>query len=399
MAVRNLRRNRRSALLTAIIVAVATWTIVFFWGMTDRAWHTFLTAQIQLDTGDLQVSRAGYHEDPNLSLAFPANRSQTLQVTLAEDTAVKAVSPRLSVEGLLQSAYGTKGVQVRAFDPAMERQVTLLAQTVNEGRFLAQAGEIVLGQKLAEQLDVRLGERVVLQTSGLARTRSKGFRLVGMLYTGVVMMDQSFAYIGLQDTLALTEAPGPTEIVLALNPGANAARAQARLQGGLGVEVEVMTFAMLNPMIYNMISYSTFEMMLWMAILAALAGFGVANTILFSVMQRTRQFGIMLGLGMKPKRLARMVTLESLLTTVIGFIIGAAAGLGVNFYLETVGFNLQAYTDAFPALGMPQVLYSKADVAHALYAFAILILTALVSARYPARRVVKLEPTEAMKFA
>lgn len=398
LAMRNLVRNRRATFVTSAIVAVAAWSMIVLWGFTDGSMNTVIRSQIELDTGDLQIHHAGYLNDPNLELAISDSQYESFVSALAQNSAIKSFSPRLKTEGLLQSAYGTKGVEIRGVEPGLETHVTILDQAIIEGHFLENAGEIVFGKKLADQLDVRLGEKVVLQAQGLVRTRSKGFRLVGVMNTGLALMDQSMTFITLDDALTLTDTQGPTEIALTLTSGSDAGHVQAQLQNQLGQNVEVVTFAMLNPMLFDMIRYSNAEMVIWMAILGLLAGFGVANTILFTVLQRTREFGIILALGLKPKQLARLVTVESLLTTFIGFALGAVIGLGINVYLEQVGFNLSAYSDAFPAIGMPQVLYSKADWLHVLYAFIIVILTALISARYPAKRATQLEPTEAMKI-
>lgn len=398
LAVRNLVRNRRQTALTVAIVAFGTWTIIVLWGFTEGTTDTMIRAQVSLDTGQLQVHRAGYLDDPNPALAFSSSQAQRVQATLAQRPEVVGAAARLVAEGLLQSAYGSQGVVVRGLDPNAEPRVTQLAQAVVEGHFLEGPGQMLLGSALAKQLDVRLGERVVLQAQGVSRTRSKGFRVVGLLSVGLPLIDEGMAFAALGDVQALTEASGPSEYALALASGASPEAVRDALAAALGADVQISTFFDLNPLVGAIAQIGQVRMIPLMAILAALAGFGVANTMTFTVLQRIREFGVMLALGLRPKQLARLITVESALTGMVGFLIGAALGYALNLYLQREGINMRFYSEAFPDLGMPHTLYSKVAWWHALYGWVVVMLMALVAARAPARRAARLEPTEAMRY-
>ncbi len=397
LAFRNMRRNRRRTGLTMGIVAVATWAMIALWGLTDGSIQSMIHAQTTLDTGGLQLHPAGYLDDPDLELAFPPAELERLTGDLVDRPEVRAVSPRLTLEGLLQSAYGSQGVSVRGLDPSRETQVTELHERIVSGRFLRDGGEVVLGATLAQRLDVRLGERVVLQVQGLNRPHSQGFRLVGIVSTGLSPLDQFTAFITLGAAQGLTEVAGAVELAVGLHPGADAEALDLTLEAELG-SVEVSTFFDLNPIIADSLDLQAYENLLWMGLIALLAGFGVANTVTFTVLERMREFGVMLSLGLRPKQLRRLITLESVFVSGMGFLLGAAAGYGFNLYMERVGIDMGDYMGAFPDIGFPTVMYSKADWTHVFYSFLIVVLTAMIAARYPARRAAKLEPTEAMRY-
>jgi len=380
------------------IVALGTWSIVVIWGLTDGSIDSMLDAQISLDTGSLQVHQQGYLDDPNLDAAFSSPQLEKLDAIMKRYGQIKHLSTRLTTEGLLKSAYGSQGVTIRGVNPFMESRVTEVAQNMVDGRYLIDPSEILLGRSLAEKLDVRLGERVVLQAQGLKRTRSQGLRLVGIIHTGLTMLDQGAVFVHLEDAQFLTEVQGASEIAVSLNTGVDVQAFSNMLQAVMGDEVEVSSFYDLNPIVTDFVKISQFEMMPTMLLLAVLAGFGVANTITFTVLKRMREFGVILSLGLRPKQLSRMIMLESLFISGIGFAIGAILGYGLNFYLQQVGIDYGFYNDVFPDISMPQVLYAKVMLSHGLYALAVVVLTALVAARYPARRAAKLEPTEAMCF-
>lgn len=379
------------------IVALGTWAIVVLWGITEGFYKTMIDAQVRLDTGDLQIHRAGYLEDPDLAKALSEDEIKELQVVLQTQREVKAFSVRLVFEGLLKSPYGATGVEVRGVEPSRETQVTAIAQEIAEGRFLSGTGEIVLGRVLARDLDVRLGERVVLETQGLKKPASQAFRVVGIVATGLPKLDRAVAWITLEDAQALAGLQGATGIAIALRPGSSSERVAHALQRALPEGVRASTLLEINPLLANLIKISFIEMTPTMLILALLAGFGVANTVMFTVLERTREFGVLIALGLKPRRLARMVLLESVLASGLGFGAGALVGCAINAYLARYGFDLGFYADAFPDLGMPRVIYAATSGWYWLYGLVIVVFTALAAAWYPARRAAKLEPTEAMR--
>ncbi len=397
LAWRNLGRNRRRTALMVAIVALGTWAIVVLWGVTEGFYKTMIDTQIRLDTGDLQIHRAGYLEDPDPANALGESDLQTITAQLTAERTVRAFSKRLKLEGLLRSAYGATGVEIRGVELPSETQVTQIARTIAVGRFLSGAGEIVLGRPLARDLDVRLDERVVIEAQGLKKPASRAFRVVGIVSTGLALLDRATVWISLEDAQALAGLPGATEIALALVPGASPERVADALRTTLDERYSVETILELNPLIASLIKISYIEMTPTMLILALLAGFGVANTVMFTVLERTREFGVLIALGLKPKRLARLVLSESVLASGIGFALGALTGYAVNGYLALYGMDLGFYADAFPDLGMPRVIYAATSGWYWLYGMVVVVLTALVAGWYPARRAAKLEPTEAMR--
>ena len=399
LAWRNLGRNRRRTALMVAIVALSTWAIVFFWGVTEGFYKTSIDAQIRLDTGDLQVHRAGYLDDPGLEKALREDELLALTKTLEARPEIRALSERLSLEGLLKSPYGVAGVGIRGVQLPNETRVTEIVRAVVEGRFLRGPGEAVLGQALARDLDVRLGERVVLEARGLRKPASRAFRVVGTISTGLPSLDRGLVWIPLEDAQALAglRDAGATGIAIALQRGTSAERAARKLRSSLGRDYSVSTILELNPLIASIIKISYIEMTPTMLLLALLAGFGVANTVMFTVLERTREFGVLLALGFRPRRLGRLVIAESLLASGLGFALGALGGYAVNGYLALYGIDFSFYSDAFPDLGMPHVIYAATSGWYWLYGIAVVVLTALIAAWLPARRAAKLEPTEAMR--
>lgn len=396
LAWRNLGRNRRRSILMISIVALGAWSIVVLWGITEGFFVTMVDSQVELDIGDLQIHKAGYLDDPKLENSITEAELITLETSLASSR-VSQASPRLILEGLLKSSYGATGVQIRGFDPHLESQVTSLHETVIEGSYLNDTGQILIGKALANNLDVRLNERIVVTAQSIDGPSSKAFRAVGFFASGQAILDNNIAVISLEDAQALAEVTGVTEIALRLPSGSASKRIAQDLREALGRAYSVSGLFDLNPLLEDIIRVNYIELIPIMLILSLLAGFGVANTVMFTVIERTREFGVMMAVGLKPKQLSRLVLLESVVASGIGFIVGAGIGYALIWYLATFGMDMSMYTELIPEFGVPSKVYAVTSGWYWIYGLTVVVLTAIVAAWYPARRVTRLDPTEAIR--
>jgi len=397
IAWRNLGRNRRRSLLMIAIVALGTWSIVVLWGITEGFFKTMIDAQVRLDVANLQIHKEGYLDDPATENGIEENALTQLREAINGIEGTHA-SPRLKIEGLIKSSYGSTGVEVRGISPSEEMKVTQLQDALVEGAYISNSSEIMMGRTLADSLDVRLGENVVLQVQGADRPEAKGFRLVGLLSTGITSLDRGTALISLDAAQELTGLDGATEIAIALNQSFREQNVKQQLNQLLGENYTISALMDLNPLLRDLMRVNYIEMIPIMLILSLLAGFGVANTVMFTVLERTREFGVMMAVGLKPQKLSRLILFESVLTSLMGFAAGAFIGYLFIWYLSAYGLDFSSFVDIFPELGMPHVIYAARSGWYWLYGLTVVFLTALVAAWYPARKATSLEPMEAIRY-
>ncbi|MCD5408936.1 ABC transporter permease, partial [Candidatus Bipolaricaulota bacterium] len=246
LAWRNLWRHPQRTALMISIVAFGSFCIIVVWGVTDGWLKTMTHAQISLDQGDLKVFSAGYRQDPVPGKGlFP----EALARAWAEVGKIPGANaaPRLVLFGMLRSAYGAQGVEIRGVDPIQEPQVTELDRRIVEGDWLSGPGQLLLSTTLAKELDVRLGERVVLLAQGERGPASQAFVVVGLYSSGFPRLDRATVLVPLEEARALSGYPGATELVVRLSGGRR--EAVARLQAALGEDYEVAGFFELNPMV------------------------------------------------------------------------------------------------------------------------------------------------------
>jgi ABC-type lipoprotein release transport system permease subunit len=264
---------------------------------------------------------------------------------------------------------------------------------------LEQPGEVVLGQQLAERLDARLGERVVLDTSALAGPQALGLQVVGLVKSGIAPVDRGTVLVHIQDARVLTGLQTATGVALDVTRGQEARIAEA-LQPVLPENLRAYDLTQLLGGLSSAIGTkqsSTFLIGMIFSLFAALA---VTSTVLVSVLERTREFGMMGAVGMTPPRLAAMVTLETVFATSLGWALGLVLGYALNYWMATqnvLGPVFASYGAAWEILGTGSEIYTAQSPLYALYAALTIALAALFSILIPARRVLALNPAEAMR--
>ncbi len=399
LAWRNLWRHTQRTVLMIAIVALGSWVILVIWGFTDGFLRSMTETQMVYNQGDLQLRAEGYADDPVPSNGLTAAQATALTQMLSEQS-IGATSPRLETYGMLRSSYGSDGIVIRGIDPIREPLVTKMHDTLLEGTYLTGPGEILISEGMAQSLDIRLGERVVVLAQGDASTNSQAFRAVGFFDPSLGSLD-STVLVTLEDARTLSEWAGLTSIAVNLPSGASVSGSVDVLDQALaanGMEgIEVADYFVLNPLGRLMFQGTTIKMIPFVIMISLMAGFGVANTALYSLIERTREFGVMTAVGMSRKLLARVVLMESIFVAAIGFLVGGGIGWGCLEYLSRNGLRFGDLMSGFEGLGIPTVIYASTSGWYWLAAFSVVVFTALVAAWYPARRANRLEPVTAIR--
>jgi len=397
IAWRNLWRHPQRTILMIATVGMGSLVILVLFGLSDGVIGSMTATQIDWNQGNFQVRAAAYADDP-----IPENGLSPEQVAVAMDALATmetvGVSPRMEVMGMLRSAYGTDGVMIRGVNPEFERSVTHPDQLIIEGSYLTAAGQVLISDVVAENLDIRVGERVVILAIGAEGAESRAFTVAGLFKAPGSNLEQT-AIASLDDVQAMSGFVGATSIAVSLPREASDSRAVAEarelLAGHTGIAVA--DYYDLNPFARFMIAGATLKMIPFVVMISLMAGFGVANTAFYSVLERTREFGVMTAVGMSRKLLARMVLVESTLVAAIGFVIGGGLGYWGLVYLSKVGWDLSMMSDMTGSIGLPRVIYASTSGWYWVAALSVVVFTAVAAAWYPARRVNKLDPVTAIR--
>ncbi|MCS7068726.1 MAG: FtsX-like permease family protein [Meiothermus sp.] len=396
LAWRNLWRHRRRTLLLVLVVAYATITTILFWGVQDGFTQSVQLGNARFLSAPALITTPQYFEDPDPEQGLP---SLDFLPQVQAQPGVNAAAPRLEFPALIRSAYTADAARARGVDPVLEARVSNLPAAIATGRMLEKPGEVVLGHQLAERLDVRLGERVVLDTSALAGPQALGLQVVGLVKSGIAPVDRGTVLVHLQDARVLTGLQTATGVALDVARGQETRIAEA-LQPVLPQNIRAYDLTQLLGGLSSAIGTKQSSVFLIGMIFSLFAALAVTSTVLVSVLERTREFGMMGALGMTPPRLAAMVTLETVLATSIGWGVGLGVGYALNHWMATqnvLGPIFASYGAAWEILGTGGEIYTAQSPLYALYAALTIVLAALFSILIPARRVLLLNPAEAMR--
>lgn len=399
LAWRNLWRHARRTQLLLAVVAYATIAIIFFWGFYDGFVNTLLGGQARTLSAPVLVQSEAHYVDPD-----PENALPTLDFVggALDVSGVRAAAPRLEVPALVRSPYRTQGVRLRGVDPVREVQVSDLPADVGEGRWLEAAGELVIGAGLAEEIDVRVGERLAVDVQSQAGSQGAGLRVVGLIDSGIAAVDDAVVLIHLEDARRLSGVATATGVALDVAQGDEAEVAAALRESGVlpsgvaayGIEALLGGFM---ADLGNKRAYMV-PIVLLFAIFAAVT---VMSTVIVSVIERTREFGVMTSLGLPQDEIARMVALEATYTTGLGFVVGAIAGYGLNWIVSATNalgpLIENYYTRILQGFALSDELILAAQLGYLAWAAITVLVAAVLAIVVPGRRVRRLNPSEAMR--
>jgi putative ABC transport system permease protein len=354
-------------------------------------------------TGHYQVQHGEYLDQQNIRQVVPD--AAALTAALAAIPGVAGAAARGEAFALAAGDERSFGIRVTGVQPARELAVSSLPGLVTRGRYLddENAAEVVIGARLAENLHVDIGEELVLLGSGRDGSVAAGVTtVVGILESGMTDVDRGLAAVPLgwfDETFAMRGAAH--RIVLRLDTLDDLERLQPALQAQLpaGSELALLDWDTLLPGLKQAIKSDLLSAWFMYAVLIALVALSVLNTQLMSVLERTREFGVMLALGLSPGRLARLVGMETCLLGLLGLSLGVALGVALSWYLSVVGFSYPGMEEMSERFNLPGRIYPEVSLLSSLWGPVTVFLGVLLAAIYPALQLFRLQPIAAMRAA
>jgi ABC-type lipoprotein release transport system permease subunit len=400
LAWRNLWRHARRTWLTASAIAFAAMLLVFMITLQLGAYDMIVDTTLRTYMGQMQIQRAGYLDKPQLRTSIPAAR--VLAAELRAKTGLNAVAVRANGFALASSGARSYGVPVIGVEPEFEANVSTLPKLVKQGRYLArpEAPEVVLGAALARNLQIRLGDELTLLGSGRdGSVAATVLPVVGIFDSGNPELDRHVVQMPLATFQEVFSMGDAAHAIVISGPDLDSiARTQMRVAAHLPADsgLVLLGWEQLLPGVKQLIEADMMQNWFTYIVLIVVVTFSILNTFLMSVLERTREFGIMLALGATPLRIGALVMLESALLTLIGLGIGVALGGGIAWYFYIEGFTFPGMAEIYAQFGLPGVITPKLSVLTFTLGPSVIFVFTLVAALYPALRIRRLQPVEAM---
>lgn len=377
--------------------------LVFMMSLQFGMYGLMIDNGLQAFTGHLQIQAPGYVDDEKMRQTVPD--VVALADSLRSQLPASDVSARAQAFVLASSEDRSYGIAIIGVQPEFEPEVSSIPGLVKQGRFLDDnaATEIVIGKTLAKNLRVGLGDELTILGSGLDGSFAAAVvNVVGIFDSGVADLDRSIAEIplGLFQDIFYMEGAGHQVVVTAPNIDL-VPELKTQVQGLVSDDDNrvVHDWNRLQPGLKQAIQADMSSSFAMYAILVVLVAFSVLNTQLMSVLERTREFGIVMSLGLKPGRLGRLVVLETMLMGIMGVVLGAMAGAIVTYYFTVNGLSLPGMEEMALQFNLPARMYPQISIPTLLAGPLIVFLFSVLASLYPAIRLHWLHPVQAMRAA
>ena len=401
LAWRNLWRHSRRTWLTIGAMVFSNILLVFMMSLQFGMYGLMIDNTLRVFTGHMQVQAPGYKDDQKMRQVVPD------VVPLADKLRAEFGSERIAARGwafgLASSAERSYGLGIYGVEPDFEPLVSNIPGLIKSGRYLEDndAQEIVIGATLARNLRAGVGDELTLLGSGVDGSFAAAVvEIVGIFESGVPDLDRAIAEmpLGAFQEVFFMEGAGH-QVTLFANSLLEVEEMRLRVESLLPADEELVVhdWDALQPGLKQAIQADISSAFFMYFILVILVAFSVLNTQLMSVLERTREFGIVMALGMRPGRLGRLVMLETSLMGVIGLVLGAIAGGIVTSWFVVNGLSIPGMEEMAANFNLPPRMYPNVNLLTLLLGPFVVFLFTLLAAVYPALRLHKLHVVAAMR--
>ncbi|MEM8767929.1 MAG: FtsX-like permease family protein, partial [Pseudomonadota bacterium] len=348
--------------------------------------------------GEVQLQNVDYLEDNRFEDTIP--NATALIAELRETAGVAAVAPRVEAFALASVGERSFGAQLLGIDIDAELATVRFVKMLREGRTIAGPEDTVIGSVLARNLGASLGDEVVVLGSGKeGGVAAMVFEVVGILETGMADLDRVImlapldavqAGYGLEDEVH--------SIVLRTTDLERAPELVARLKEAVPPTLTVRNWDQVLPEVKQGIEVDRIGGRIMYGIIMSLVVFSVINSFIMTVFERTREFGMLLAIGMKPRRIIFMLQWEALFVSLLGIALGLVLAVGLTLWLMDVGIYLgEAIQEYAQQFYMPERMYPALSLEALLVSPVVLIIGTQLAALLPALRIRRLKPVEALR--
>lgn len=400
LAWRNVWRNKRRSAITVASIACGLAAIMFGQSMIKSIQLQLVEKATGIIIGHIRVMTTG-NDDPKIP-DKPIRDTAAVARVLEGERSISAFEPRILITGLVASPATSKGALVIGTDPERDPRITTISSYLKTGRWMRSgAREIVFGSRMAKVLDVRLGEKVVIMAQASDGSMgAEAFRLVGVYESGSQSFDAQIVYIpvaALQELLVLGDRV--TDFIIKVKDPEEVDAVRARIASALQEhkDVVVHTWREVDREIVGIQNYQNALLLIVLGVVFAIVALGILNTLLMSLFERVREFGVLMAIGAKPRTVMAMVIMESLLLGGVGLILGVGLGSALIVHFGRAGLPLPIGEAIAYFMPFDTVIFLRFSWGRHWYALVTVIATCVLAALPPALRAARLKPAEALR--
>lgn len=402
LAWRNIWRNKRRSILTLLAVTFAVIASIAMRGIQEGTYELNIKNAVEMFSGYLQIQEKGYLSNPSLAKSFKP--TEDLKSTLSKVDGIKAYSTRINADGLISFKDNSLGCAIFGLNTQSSQETSRIFSKLNEGRFFTEleSYEIVIGYKLLKNLKADIGDEIVILAQGFdGSLGNMKFKIVGTTKMGMQDFDAMSVFMDTKSAQELLSLYGRiTALAIDINSFDDLYDIKEEIKANLkNEELVVLDWKELMPDFEQSIQLDNISGIFFLAILFVIVAFGILNTVLMSVTERFKEFGISLSIGMSNYKLVLVVLLETLFITIIGLILGNIIGFGINLYIfnNPIQFGSE-YAWMYEEYGFLPRIEASLKFSVFFNSSISILIASVVAAVYPIIKVIRLEPLKGIRY-
>lgn len=398
IASRNIWRSKKRSLTIITAVSFGLWAGIFMTAFYNGVIEQRINTAISSELSHIQLHHPEFRKDHEIKYFLPKGR--TILQEISQDSLVKTASGRIIIQGMIASAAGSSGITINGVMPGDENLLTNLSGKIIRGNYFnpAKTNEIILSERVRKKLKLNLNKKAILtfqDTDG--NLASAAFRIKAIYKTINAPYDDTNVFVKITDVDSLGGIPNEiNEIAVLLKASKSLEESQNKLKQKFP-KTEIQNWKEIAPELGYTVSVGDKMMFIFMGIIMLALGFGIVNTMMMAVLERTREIGMLMALGMNKFKIFMMIVLETFFLILAGCPIGILLALVTIGITQRTGIDFSQYSDAYSSFGYSSVFYPSLSARQFGVMIILVVITAFISALFPARKALQLNPAESLK--
>ena len=400
IAWRNIWRNRLRSWVVIMSIILGIWAGVFMVALSFGMNESRAKSQINSFISDMQIHHKEYKVDYKLKYTIPD--VQQIEEQLNKNLKVKAYSKRLLVkEAMLVSSKINQGLSIIGVDPEKEKKVTDLHAKLIKGEYFPEikGKAVLIGKKLADKLKADIKSKVIVRyqdvDGNIIQTK---FKVVGIFETSNSNFDESSIYVRNKNLAKLVNLKDQYhEIAVRTTNKIEAKGLEDELQPQFSGDTKVEYWGEVSPDLAYADEMMGQTLYIFMGIIMIALLFGIVNTMLMAVLERKRELGMLMSIGMNKVKIFLMIVTETIMLAIVGGPLGILLAYLSVYYFGKTGIDISIVGEGMKSFGMDTMLYPTIENQYYPQIAVMVIITAIIAAIFPARKALKLKPAEAVR--
>jgi len=399
LAWRNLWRNKRRTLIASASIFFAVIFALLMRSMQEGSYDYMVDASVSMYTGYIQVHAKDYWDKRSIDKSMELSLTKIDKIDSVKH--VTLVTPRLESFSLISYGNVTKVASIVGIHPELENEMTDLKSKLVSGKYLTENSKgAMIAEGLATLLKIEIGDSVVLYGQGYhGVTAAAQVEVEGIVKFTLPALNKTMVYLSLDYSQWLYAAPNRvTTISIMIDEAKKINEVQVAVSNLFDEKYEVMMWSELMPELVQSIEVDNAGGIIMLGILYVVIGFGIFGTVMMMTAEKTKEFGILISIGMKKWRLSYVSFLESLFLSFIGVLAGIIVSIPILYYLKQNPIPLTGeMADVMLKFGLDPIIPFRFAANIFVDQFLTVLVIAMISALYPLSYIRKLNPVKAMR--